>query len=92
MTTSTDSTQKRIEHLTGVVVSAGGDKTCTVRISRLVKHPLYGKYIKRWSKQAVHDPNNDAGVGDTVDIIPCRPVSKRKRWRLNRVVTKARMG
>lgn len=91
MTASTESTQKRYEHQTGVVVSAGGNKTCTVRISRLVKHPLYGKYIKQWSKQAVHDPNNDADVGDTVDIVPCRPISKRKHWRLNRVVARAKL-
>ena len=90
MTESSEKTRKHLE-ATGVVVSTGGDKSCMVQISRLVKHPLHGKYIKRRTKLAVHDPNNDAGLGDTVDIEPCRPISKRKRWRLRRVVSKSKM-
>jgi len=91
MTASSEATGKHMEQATGVVVSTGGDKTCTVQVSRLVKHPLYGKYIKRRTKLAVHDPGNDANLGDTVDIVPCRPISKRKRWRLRRVVSRSRM-
>ena len=91
MTAPSEATEKRLEHATGVVVSTGGDKSCTVQVSRLEKHPLYGKFMKRHTKVAVHDPNNDAGLGDTVDIVPCRPVSKRKRWRLSRVVRRSKM-
>ena len=91
MAESTEKTHKRVESATGVVVSTGGDKTCTVEVSRLVPHPLYGKYMKRRTKVAVHDPSNEAGMGDTVNIVPCRPISKRKRWRLTEVVRKAKM-
>ena len=72
-------------------MSTGGDKTCTVAVSRLVKHALYGKYMKKQSKIAVHDEANEAGMGDTVDIVPCPPISKRKRWTLSKVVTKSKM-
>ena len=93
MADSTEKTQpqKRVESDTGVVVSIGGDKTCTVEISWQVAHPLYGKIMKRNTKMAVHDPSNEAGLGDTVTIVPCRPISKRKRWRLAGVVSKAKM-
>ena len=74
---------------TGVVVSTGGEQTCTVAIDRLVKHPLYGKFIRRRTKLAAHDPSNQAALGDTVVLTPCRPVSKRKRWRLVGVVKRA---
>jgi small subunit ribosomal protein S17 len=71
---------------TGVVSSAKGDKTIHVVITRLVKHPMYGKYMRRRSKLAVHDPANEAHVGDTVEVTGCRPISKSKSWRLVRVV------
>jgi small subunit ribosomal protein S17 len=74
------------------VVSAGGNKTCTVVIDRQVRHPLYGKYIRRQTKLAVHDPRDEAAAGDTVTVTPCRPISKRKRWRLLRVDKKAAPG
>ena len=74
---------------TGVVVSTGGDQTCTVAIDRLVRHPLYGKFLRRRTKLAVHDESNQAAMGDTVALTPCRPVSKRKRWRLVSVVKRA---
>ena len=76
---------------TGVVISTGGEKTCTVAVSRLVPHRLYGKYVRRRTKLAVHDARNEAGMGDTVEVAPCRPMSKRKRWRLVRIVRKARL-
>ena len=91
MAASSEKSEKRVETVQGLVVSTGGDKTCTVHDARMVKHPLYGKYLKRHSKYAVHDPSNEAGLGDTVDIIACRPISKRKRWRLSGVVRRAKM-
>lgn len=66
--------------LSGVVVSDKGDKTITVLVSRRVMHPIYKKYIKRSKKYAAHDEKNAHKVGETVEIIECRPISKRKRW------------
>jgi small subunit ribosomal protein S17 len=72
----------------GVVVSKSGDKSVRVQIDYTVKHPMYGKYMKRRTKLGVHDPENAAGIGDTVDITECRPISKSKNWRLVKVVSK----
>jgi len=74
---------------TGVVTSTGGDKTIRVAVNALVKHRRYGKYMRRRTKLAVHDPSNAAGPGDTVEISECRPISKTKSWRLVRIVSKA---
>jgi small subunit ribosomal protein S17 len=74
----------------GVVVSDGMDKTVVVRIDRQVRHPLYGKTVRRSSKLAAHDEQNDAHVGDTVRITETRPVSKTKRWRVLEVVERAK--
>ena len=74
----------------GVVVSDGMDKTVVVRIDRQVRHPLYGKTVRRSSKLAAHDEQNDAHVGDTVRIAETRPVSKTKRWRVVEVVERAK--
>ena len=74
----------------GVVVSDGMDKTVVVRIDRQVRHPLYGKTVRRSSKLAAHDAQNDAHVGDTVRITETRPVSKTKRWRVVEVVERAK--
>jgi small subunit ribosomal protein S17 len=74
----------------GVVVSAAGDKTIVVRIERRTTHPLYGKSMKVSKKYHVHDENNEAGVGDTVRIRETRPMSKLKRWRLERIVERAK--
>jgi small subunit ribosomal protein S17 len=74
----------------GVVVSDGMDKTVVVRIDRQVRHPLYGKTVRRSSKLAAHDEHNDAHVGDTVRITETRPVSKTKRWRVVEVVERAK--
>lgn len=71
------------------VVSLSGDKSIRVQIEHLVKHAKYGKYIKRRTKLGVHDPSNLAQVGDTVDIVECRPMSKTKSWRLVKIVEKA---
>ena len=73
----------------GVVVSDKMKKTRRVEIPRLEKHPRYGKYIKRRTICYVHDEQNEAHAGDTVEIMEARPMSKLKRWRLVRVVKKA---
>ena len=72
------STNPRI--LTGVVTSNKADKTITVKIERKVKHPLYGKVIKRATKVHAHDENNTATIGDIVSVKECRPFSKTKTW------------
>ncbi len=66
--------------LTGVVTSDKADKTITVKIERKVKHPLYGKVVKRASKVHAHDENNTASIGDIVSVKECRPMSKTKTW------------
>lgn len=70
----------------GIVVSARMQKTITVLVERNSKHPKYHKYLRRNTKYHAHDENNEAGVGDRVEIMECRPLSKLKRWRLVRVV------
>ncbi|MCI0498788.1 MAG: 30S ribosomal protein S17 [Planctomycetales bacterium] len=72
-----------------VVVSKSGDKSIVCQIDYKVKHPQYGKYIRRRTKLGVHDPANQAGVGDVVEITECRPISKTKSWRLVKVLEKA---
>jgi len=75
--------------LTGRVVSHKMHKTIAVEIERLVKHPTYGKYIRRTTKLLAHDENGTSKEGDVVTITPCRPMSRRKSWRLLEVVAKA---
>ena len=75
--------------LQGVVVSDKMKKTRRVEIPRLEKHPRYGKYIKRRTICYAHDENNESHIGDTVEIMEARPMSKLKRWRMVRVVKKA---
>ncbi|MCS6917377.1 MAG: 30S ribosomal protein S17 [Chitinophagales bacterium] len=75
---------------TGVVVSNKMQKTITVAIERRVRHPLYGKYIKKTKKLMAHDESGAAAVGDVVRIMETRPLSKRKRWRLVEIVEKAK--
>lgn len=65
------------------------DKTIKVRIDRLVKHAKYGKYLRRRSVLHVHDEKNEAKVGDVVEIVECRPISKTKTWRLSKVIRRA---
>lgn len=74
----------------GVVVSDKMDKSILVAIKRHVKHPFYGKVIKKTSKFMAHDETNDAHVGDTVRIMETRPLSKRKRWRLAEIIERAK--
>lgn len=80
---------KTIKTNRGKVVSISGDKSIRVQMEYLVKHPKYGKYIKRRTKFGVHDEANLAQVGDTVEIVECRPMSKTKSWRLVKIVEKA---
>jgi small subunit ribosomal protein S17 len=75
--------------LTGKVVSSKMDKTIAVEIERLIKHERYGKYIRRTTKLLAHDENKEAREGDTVSIAPCRPLSRRKSYKLVSVVQKA---
>ena len=75
--------------LTGRVVSTKMQKTIAVEIERLVRHPTYGKYIRRTTKLLAHDEDGTSKEGDVVIITPCRPMSRRKSWRLLEVVTKA---
>jgi small subunit ribosomal protein S17 len=75
--------------LTGRVVSDKMQKTIAVEISRLIKHPMYGKYVRRTTKLLAHDENGESHIGDLVTITPCRPLSRRKSWRLVEVVEKA---
>ena len=74
----------------GKVVSNKMDKTIVVAIADMVKHPLYGKVIKRTIKIHAHDENNECGKGDTVKVMETRPLSKDKRWRLVEIIEKAR--
>jgi small subunit ribosomal protein S17 len=75
--------------LAGRVASDKMDKTVTVVIERLVRHPVYGKYVRRTTKLHVHDEHNDCRQGDLIMIEPCRPFSKTKSWRLVKVLERA---
>ncbi len=75
--------------VTGLVTSNSGKKSLRVQIDYKVKHPKYGKYIRRKTKFAVHDERSECGVGDVVEIAECRPYSKTKSWRVVRVLQKA---
>jgi small subunit ribosomal protein S17 len=66
------------------------DKTITVSVERKVKHPMYGKFVKKTKKFHAHDENNDCGIGDTVRIMETRPLSKSKNWRLVEIIERAK--
>lgn len=74
----------------GIVISDKMDKTIVVAVADSVQHPLYKKTMKRTYKLKAHDENNECGVGDTVKVMECRPLSKDKRWRLVEVIEKAK--
>ena len=82
-------TEKNLRTLTGKVVSDKMDQTVSVAVPRVVKHPIYGKYQRRTTKVLVHDQDNTCKQGDVVSIAECRPVSKRKSWRLVEVLERA---
>ena len=71
--------------VSGVVVSNGMQKSITVLVERVVKHPVYGKYIRRSSKVHAHDENDECNIGDTVTVVECRPLSKTKTWVLKSI-------
>jgi small subunit ribosomal protein S17 len=74
----------------GVVVSNKMDKSIVVRVERRLKHPKYGKFVKRSTKFMAHDENNECQIGDTVRIMETRPLSKIKRWRLVEIIERAK--
>ncbi|PHI20332.1 30S ribosomal protein S17 [Lewinellaceae bacterium SD302] len=74
----------------GIVTSNKMDKTIAVSIERRLKHPIYGKFVKRNKKFIAHDENNECSIGDTVRIMETRPLSRRKRWRLVEILEKAK--
>jgi len=74
----------------GVVVSDKMDKSISVLIERKVKHPMYGKFVKKSKKYLAHDEKNDCGIGDTVKIMETRPLSKNKCWRLVEIIERAK--
>jgi len=83
-----DRTRRKLRQ--GKVVSDKMDKTVVVAIESLVRHPLYGRTLRRTNRFKAHDETNDCHVGDTVEIMETRPLSREKRWRVNRVVERAK--
>lgn len=74
----------------GVVASNKMDKTITVKVERKVKHPIYGKFVKKTTKFMAHDEKNECSIGDTVKIMEIRPLSKNKCWRLVEIIEKVK--
>ncbi|HAU39246.1 MAG TPA: 30S ribosomal protein S17 [Phycisphaerales bacterium] len=81
----------RSQKLTGTVRTKSGQKTINVVVENVVKHAQYGKFMRQRTKLAVHDPEGQANVGDQVEIVQCRPISKTKSWRLLRVLRGAQL-
>lgn len=86
---STEATRRKQRSVTGVVVSDKMAKTITVEVTRLVKHPVYGKYVRRRARYKAHDETSDAHLGDTVVVVETKPLSRTKRWRLQKVLARA---
>jgi small subunit ribosomal protein S17 len=76
--------------ISGVVISDKMDKTIVVRVERLVKHPVFHKYIRQFVKYKAHDESNECRVGDKVVIVESRPLSKEKRWRMRSILERAK--
>lgn len=74
----------------GQVVSSKMQKSITIAVDRKVKHPIYGKFVRKTTKLTAHDENNDCNVGDTVKVMETRPLSKNKRWRLVEIIERAK--
>ncbi len=85
-TATTTQTDKAKGARVGEVTTAGRDKTIKVVVSYVAKHPKYGKYVRRRTILHAHDEGNQAQVGDRVEVVPCRPMSKTKSWKLARVL------
>ena len=91
MSEETKSAERNLRKIrTGVVRGSKMDKTITVAVERRVKHPIYGKFVKKTTRFHAHDEKNECGVGDIVKIMETRPLSKTKRWRLVEIVEKAK--
>jgi len=88
-TASSDAAEKRGRTVVGRVTSNKMEQTATVQVERRIKHPIYGKFMRRSKKYHVHDVNNELNIGDTVQIRECRPLSKTKSWTLDKVLTAA---
>lgn len=74
----------------GVVSSSAMDKSITITVERKLRHPIYGKFVKKSKKLMAHDEKNECNIGDTVKIMETRPLSKRKRWRLVEILERAK--
>lgn len=90
MSIMTTIVRKNRKTRTGIVSSSKMDKTITVAVERKVKHPIYGKFVKKTTKFHAHDEQNTAGIGDVVRIMETRPLSKTKCWRLVEIIEKAK--
>lgn len=91
MSVETTNTERKVRKTKlGLVTSNKMDKTITVTVERKVKHPLYGKFVKKSTKFHAHDEKNECSIGDTVKIMESRPLSKTKRWRLVEIVEKVK--
>ncbi|MFK7996887.1 MAG: 30S ribosomal protein S17 [Granulosicoccus sp.] len=88
-TASSDAAENRGRTAVGRVTSNKMEQTATVQVERRIKHPIYGKYMRRSKKYHVHDVNNELNIGDVVQIKECRPLSKTKSWTLDKVLTAA---
>ncbi len=89
MTSATSTVRSRRSVRVGVVDSDKGNKSINVALEYSIKHPKYGKFMKRRTKVHAHDEANEAKQGDTVEIMECRPISKTKHWRLVRIIERA---
>ena len=90
-TTTANTVERKSRKIrTGIVASNKMEKTITVTVERKVKHPIYGKFLKKSTKFMAHDEEQTAGIGDTVRIMETRPLSKNKRWRLVEVLERAK--
>ncbi len=85
-----ETTRKLRKERTGLVVSDKMDKSIVVVVERKVKHPMYGKFVKKTTKFTAHDEKNESGTGDTVRIMETRPLSKNKCWRLVEIIERAK--
>ena len=83
------SEEKKVRKVAGRVISSKMDKTISVSVERLVRHPVYGKYIRRTTKFLAHDEENACNEGDVVSVVECRPYSKNKSWRVVEILERA---
>jgi len=82
--------QKHRKTRIGVVTSSAMDKSITISVVRKLRHPIYGKFVKKSKKFMAHDEKNECNAGDTVKIVESRPLSKRERWRLTEILERAK--